>query len=102
MPVFKLSADAYVKAKPVSRHTPLWVFCADSESAPVLRGVLTSGAPPDPLDVPAGQWTPVGAQRRVETLPDGYAAWEWRTRRYVRVQSLQAGRVYFIYRLNTP
>ncbi|NLF62496.1 MAG: hypothetical protein GX574_15255, partial [Lentisphaerae bacterium] len=97
MPVFRLSADAYVKDKPVSRHTPLWVFCADPESAPVLRGVLTSGAPPDPLAIPAGQWTQVGAQRQVETLPDGYAAWEWRTRRYVRVQSLQAGRVYFIY-----
>ena len=102
MPVFRLSANTNVQDTAVSLHTPLWIFCFDPKFAPVLRGILTPGAPPDPLAIPAGQWTPVGAQRQVETLPDGYAAWEWRTRRYVRVQSLQAGRVYFIYRSNTP
>ncbi|HOG51919.1 MAG TPA: choice-of-anchor Q domain-containing protein, partial [Lentisphaeria bacterium] len=102
MPVFRLYANANVKDKPVSLHTPLWIFCADPKLAPVLRGTLTQDDPPDPLDIPVGQWVPVGAQCLVETLPDEYAAWEWRDGRYARVQSLQAGRVYFIYRSNTP
>ena len=102
MPVFKLSANTYVKDKPVSRHTPLWVFCANPENAPVLRGVLTPGAPADPLAIPVGRWTLVGAQRRVETLPPTYIAWEWRAGRYTCVRSLQTGRVYYIYRVKTP
>jgi hypothetical protein len=102
MPVFKLSESTYVQDAAVSLLTPLWIFCGDPETAPVLRGVLTQGEPTDPLDIPVGQWTLVGAQCQVEMLPEGYAAWEWRDKRYVRVQSLQAERVYFIYRLNTP
>jgi hypothetical protein len=102
MPVFELSASTYVKDRPVPRHTPLWVFCADPESAPVFRGVLTSGMPPNPLDIPAGQWTTVGAQCRIKALPAEYTAWEWRERRYAYVRSLQPGRVYYIYRFKTP
>jgi len=102
MPIFRMSANTNVLDTPVSLHTPLWIFCFEPKFAPVLRGALTPGAPPDPLDIPVDQWTPVGAQCQVDTLPDGYAAWEWCNRRYVRVQSLQAGHVYFIYRDNAP
>jgi hypothetical protein len=104
MPVFRLSANTYVKDKPVSLHTPLWVFCADPESAPDLRGILTQGEPTDPLDIPAGQWALVGAQCKTEELSDEYVVWEWRNGRgrYNRVKSLQAGHVYFIYRFKTP
>ncbi len=102
MPVFKLDGDAYVHDKPVSLHTPLWVFCADPESAPLLQGALSPTMPADPLDVPEDQWTLVGAQRRIAELPDGYAAWEWRDGKYAGVQSLQPDHVYFIYRSKTP
>ncbi|NMA45523.1 MAG: hypothetical protein GX945_03070 [Lentisphaerae bacterium] len=104
MPISRLSANTYVKDSKsvVFLHTPLWVFCADPEAAPLLRGALTSETPADPLDIPVGQWTLVGAQRRIGILPAAYVAWQWRGGLYVRVQSLQAGQVYFIYRLKTP
>lgn len=99
MPISRLSANAYVQDKSVSLHTPLWVFCAAPEAAPLLRGALTSETPPDPLNIPVGQWTLVGAQRKVGTLPAEYVAWQCRGGLYVRVLSLQPGQVYFIYRL---
>jgi len=102
MPVFRPSANTFVMDKPVSLHTPLWIFCADPESAPVLQGTLTSGMPADPLDIPVGQWMLVGAQCRIAELPPEYVAWEWRAGRYTCVQSLQPGHVYFIYRSKTP